>query len=124
MTIAITATYAAILALLLAVLSVRTVLKRVKADELWSTNDTELFCNVRAHGNLIEYAPIFLILLAFLEINGTSAAWLHLLGLTFVAARLVSTYYFLGNQALALRGVALFGSVIPIALAAILLLIG
>ena len=43
---------------------------------------------IRAHGNLAEYAPSALILLAILEFNGFGAWQLHVLGGAFTAARI------------------------------------
>jgi len=43
---------------------------------------------IRAHGNLAEFAPSALILLALLELNGLPGWQLHALGGAFTAARL------------------------------------
>ena len=44
---------------------------------------------VRGHGNLIEYAPLFLILMLLAELNGVSATYLHLSGSIFTSGRLM-----------------------------------
>ena len=50
---------------------------------------TRLFVFVQAQGNLAEYLPVFLILLALLELNkGLSSYFLHLLGIVFTVARI------------------------------------
>ena len=38
---------------------------------------------VRGHGNLVEYAPLFLILMLLAELSGLSATYLHLSGSIF-----------------------------------------
>ena len=44
---------------------------------------------IRAHGNLIEYAPLFLLLLLLAEINQLNAVILHLSGASFFLGRLM-----------------------------------
>jgi hypothetical protein len=47
---------------------------------------------VRAHGNFIEYTPLFLVLLFMAEYQGLSACWVHAFGSIFVIGRLVHVY--------------------------------
>jgi len=47
---------------------------------------------IRAHGNLTENAPLALLLMAVLEINGLPAWQLHLLGAGFTLARFAHVY--------------------------------
>lgn len=47
---------------------------------------------IRAHGNLVEYAPIVLVLMVTLELNGLPHWQLHLFGMAFIAARLSHAY--------------------------------
>ncbi len=49
---------------------------------------------IRAHANLIENAPLFFLLLAVNEIQGTPAWLLHLTGLLFLVARLAHAHGF------------------------------
>ena len=44
---------------------------------------------VRGHGNLIEYAPFFLILMLIAELNGLASAYLHSSGIIFTIGRLM-----------------------------------
>lgn len=53
------------------------------------SNNTEQLLAFRRHGNFAEWAPIFLILLGVLELNGSSATTLHALGGVFVVARIL-----------------------------------
>ena len=42
---------------------------------------------IRAHGNLIEYAPLFLILMLLLELTGASETFLYICGTVFTVGR-------------------------------------
>lgn len=61
----------------------------------WSTgvslgtgDDRQLTRAVRAQGNLTEYAPVFMILLAVVEVQGGNGTWLWLVSTLFVVGRL------------------------------------
>ncbi|OUR79444.1 hypothetical protein A9Q83_03295 [Alphaproteobacteria bacterium 46_93_T64] len=119
----ITATYAAALGILTAGLGFATVIMRAKSKVSWGDGgNLSLQRAIRAHGNLIEYMPIFLILLVILENSGTSAGWLHILGAVFLGGRLVSIIYFWISQKFSLRVIALWGAVLPIVAGSVLLL--
>lgn len=45
--------------------------------------------SVRAHGNLIENAPIFLICLALIELVGGEGIWVIVLGCAFIVGRVM-----------------------------------
>ena len=47
----------------------------------------ELERAIRGHGNLIEYAPLFLILMLLLELTGASETLLYICGTVFTAGR-------------------------------------
>ena len=49
-------------------------------------------CRMRAHANFVEYAPLFLILLALIELARGSPAWLWGVGILFVLARLAHPF--------------------------------
>lgn len=121
----ITATYAAALGVMTAALGAATVVRRAKTGISWGDGgDFALQRAIRAHGNLTEYAPVFLIILLALENTGASATWLHGLGGAFLAGRVVSAVYFWVAQVFALRVIALWGALLPILVGAALLLIG
>ena len=44
---------------------------------------------IRAHGNLIEYAPLFLILLLLCELSNLNSLYLHIAGIFFFLGRLM-----------------------------------
>ena len=53
---------------------------------------SELLQSLRAHGNLMEHAPIALILLLLLEMQGVVDWKLHLIGSTFFLCRILHAY--------------------------------
>ncbi len=89
MHLATTALYAGLLALLFVVLSIRVTLARVKYKvDLGDGGKMEMIQALRIQGNLAEYLPVALILMALLE-NAGSAPWLiHTLGIVLLVARL------------------------------------
>ena len=93
MQIDITITYTIILIIFMLILAFRIidlrgspVTKFLHADDRVIDEDT-LYRAVRAHGNLIEYAPLFLILMLIAELNGLSPLYLHISGCIFTAGR-------------------------------------
>ena len=89
----VTALYAALLALLLFILSIRVIGLRGNpafAFIAQSRGDDELLQRaIRAHGNFTEYVPTMLILLYFLETSGLSAGLLHAFAGAFLLGRMV-----------------------------------
>ena len=87
----VTPLYAGLLAIFYFVLSMRVIQRRRGANiSLGDGGDPEMQRRVRGHGNFAEYAPFALLLIALLEIGGTTPFWLlHLLGLTLVIARVL-----------------------------------
>ena len=81
MTAAITGLYAAALAVLFLVLSVRVIVyRRGNSISLGDGGDAVLLARIRAQGNFVEYAPFGLLLLLIAEAQGTAPFWLHLCG--------------------------------------------
>jgi uncharacterized membrane protein YecN with MAPEG domain len=77
MPLAITALYAALLALVGVVLD---------------GGHRSLIEANRRHMNFVEQVPLLLILLALVELNGGSSTWVHTLGGTLLVARLVHPF--------------------------------
>ena len=120
----VTFVFAAALGLLLVAQALPVVVRRAKLHQPFGDGgDASLERAIRAHGNLAEYAPMFLLLLALAEIAGAQALHLYLLGGLFLFSRAVYLAYFFGWQILPLRIVAFWSSVLPVAGAAILLAI-
>lgn len=85
----ITGIYAGLCGLLLTVLYVRVSQRRLAVKiGVGTGGDAELEQRVRAHGNLIEAAPIVLILLYLVERTALDPVFIHAFGATFLLARL------------------------------------
>jgi uncharacterized membrane protein YecN with MAPEG domain len=85
--------YAALLALLFVVLSVRTLrLRRRLRIAVGDAGDATMLRAMRVHANFAEYVPLSLVLLFFVESDGASALLLHGLGLGLLVGRLVHAY--------------------------------
>jgi len=86
----VTPLYAALLGLFYLYLSLRIPRLRMRHHiGLGDGNVPELRRAVRMHANFAEYVPLILVLLTFAELGGTSAWFLHVLGITLVIARLL-----------------------------------
>ena len=55
---------------------------------------SELQVAIRVHGNAVEYVPIGLILLLFMEMNGAQTWMVHICGIVLLAGRLMHYYGF------------------------------
>ena len=86
----ITATYAAILALILVVLSVMVIAMRAQTKIALSHGDNlQLAERIRKHGNFTEYVPMALILMGLAEPGGANPMLIHAAGVILVAFRLL-----------------------------------
>ena len=92
MPLPVTALYAGSLALWFLVLSYRVVGRRRAGVSLGDSGDPGMLRVVRGHANFAEYVPLGLIMLAILELGGTSLLVLHGLGLALLAGRLLHGY--------------------------------
>ena len=91
--ISVTPIYAAILALMLVLLSVRTLLLRRRlAVSIGDGGKAVLARAVRVHGNFVEYVPLTLLLLFFLEVSLDNAVVIHVLGMLLITGRISHAY--------------------------------
>ena len=89
----VTATYAAILGLILAALSLWVVAGRLSSGVLHGDGGREAFGRrMRAHANFTEYVPLILILIALLEMMRTSIYLITPLLIILVIARLMHPF--------------------------------
>ena len=88
--IVITPMYAAMLGIILLVLSIRVVaVVREKGGIGYGDGgNTDFTPVVRGQGNFIKYVPIILILIAFAEAGGTSISYIHAMGGALVLGRI------------------------------------
>lgn len=90
MILVVTPTYAALLGLLFAYLSVRVISARRRARvALGDGGDRALLRRQRVQGNFAEYVPLVLVLMTLVELQGAPAPLLHAIGLALLAGRLV-----------------------------------
>jgi len=93
MIVPVTAVFAAVLGLLLVVLSLFVSRHRLRLKQnLGVSEDIDFQATVRAQANLVEYAPIGLIMLAIAELNGVSGTLIYWTGLGFVVGRLLHAF--------------------------------
>lgn len=86
----VTAIYASLLALLYAWLAVRVILyRRSNRISLGDNGDPEMRQRMRTHANCAEYAPIGVILLLLLELQGVPSWVAHASGLCLLAGRML-----------------------------------
>ncbi len=88
--VTITPLYAALLGLVLLVLSGRVIaVVRAKGEiNLGDGGNPDFQVAIRQHGNFIEYVPLILILIGFAEAGGASNAWIHGLGGALLVGRI------------------------------------
>lgn len=90
---AITAFYAALLALFFVFLSFRVIgWRRLKSVELGHGDDSQLLRRMRVHANFAEYVPFTLLLMAMAESMTAPRPLIHLAGLILVAGRFMHAY--------------------------------
>ena len=93
MIVPVTAVFAAVTGLLLLVLSAQVVKYRLKYRKGLGVNeDPECEAAVRAHANLVEYAPLGLIMLAIAELNGVSGSLIYWTGMALVVGRILHAW--------------------------------
>ena len=119
MPLPITAIYAAPLGLMVIALGARIVwLRRSHRIGMGDGGNKQLARAIRCHGNLVEYAPMALILMTLCELNGAPGPFLHTVGATLVVGRLLHA------QGLSSSGGGSFGRTCGTALTWIVLLAG
>lgn len=95
----ITGLYAGCLGILLVLLSLNVIrFRRRSRVALGENGNFELTRAIRAHANFVEYAPMFLVLLALAEFQNLPAIAVHLFGLVFVIGRVLHAYSLLIHE--------------------------
>ncbi|HEY3917541.1 MAG TPA: MAPEG family protein [Stellaceae bacterium] len=114
--------YAGIFVLIYVALTVRVIaLRNSRRVSLGSGGDPQLERAIRVHGNFIEYVPLALILLGFLELQHGSRYLLHLLCLLLLVGRLAHIAALTReNTVNPLRGLGVGLTVLVLLIAAIL----
>ncbi len=87
--------YAGLLALLFLWLSLRVVKgRRAHKVSVGDGGEKDMVKRMRVQANCAEYAPIGLILLAMLELQGVAGGWVHAGGLALLAGRVLHAWGF------------------------------
>jgi uncharacterized membrane protein YecN with MAPEG domain len=87
--------------------------------------DRDFQVAIRAHGNLVEYAPIILIMMAIGELNGIASGQIYWIGMLFIVGRLLHAWGFIksrGGTALSRMIGVLFTWLAMLAMAVMLLI--
>ena len=85
--------YAALLAIMFVVLSIRTIRQRRKLKiGLGDAGNKDMQRTMRVHANFAEYVPLCLLMIYWVEQSGVYAWFVHLLCLGLVAGRLSHAY--------------------------------
>jgi uncharacterized membrane protein YecN with MAPEG domain len=88
-----TSLYTALLALIMIFLSIKIIQNRRSSKiSLGENGDDFLQRKIRAHGNFIEYTPIFLIMLLLVEMAGLNKYFVHFFGIIFIVGRASHSY--------------------------------
>jgi uncharacterized protein len=91
--------FAGLCALLQTALTALVIRRRAQAGvSLQDGGDQQLLERIRAHGNFVETAPMALLLLALLEMNGLAASWIWGFGAMLVAGRMLHAYGLLSGR--------------------------
>lgn len=107
----IAAIYAGLSGLMLVYLSISVIKTRMAAQIAFGDQQHRpLQQRCRAHGNFIEYTPIFLLLLVLAEMHQLSVYAVHMLGLMFLAGRISHAYSLIHVETLTESG-AVEGSI-------------
>lgn len=93
MIVPVSAVFAAVLGILLIVLSILVSRFRLKYKKsLGVTDDQDFEAAVRAQANLVEYAPLGLMMLAIAELNGVASGLIYWTGMAFVVGRILHAF--------------------------------
>lgn len=88
----ITLLYASLLTILFAVMALRMSGLRFRTQTFFGSADESMTQLMRAHGNLAEHLPPFLIILLLLEMNNVAGGLLHLFGMIFLMCRVLHAF--------------------------------
>lgn len=93
MPFSITPLYAAILALIYIAMSFYVIVTRARTHVLVGDGgNPDLLVAIRRHGNMAEYMPFAILMMALGELSGLGATWLHVSGLALIAGRLMHPF--------------------------------
>lgn len=116
----VTLLYAGLLGILsLALSSAPGILRGRKKIDAGDGGDQELLLAMRRHANFSEYVPLALLLISLLELNAVGSRYIHGLGATLLAGRLLHAAFFKQGVASVPRGLGAGLTVLVIVIASI-----
>ena len=83
--------YAGVLVIMAVALALNTAFRRMETKNALGGDDDTLVKRSRAFGNLVEHAPLMIILLILMEYGG-SEFLVHIFGIGFILSRLAQAY--------------------------------
>jgi uncharacterized membrane protein YecN with MAPEG domain len=118
--------YAAILAVMFVVLTIRVIKGRIRGRiSLGDGGDEALIRAQRTHGNFAEFVPFALLLIALAEMNGSPAWSIHVLGSVLIVSRLAHAWALQGGmERMTFRKAGMIGTFIVLLGAALHAVIG
>lgn len=85
-----TAGYSALLAIFYVAMSAHVIAARARTNiSIGDGGNPHMLLAIRRHGNLAEYLPFAIVLMALAEMLGTGAVWLHASGLMLIGGRIL-----------------------------------
>ena len=94
-----TAFYAGVLGIMAVALALNTAFRRMETKTAIGGDDNILIKRSRAFGNLVEHAPLMIILLMLMEYKG-SEFFVHIFGIGFILFRGSHAYGLISNEGL------------------------
>ncbi|MDB9926702.1 MAPEG family protein [Hyphomicrobiales bacterium] len=91
--------YAGILVIMAVALALNTAFRRMETKTALGGDDSILLKRSRAFGNLIEHAPLMIILLMLMEYRG-SEFFVHIFGIGFILSRIAHAYGIIAEEGL------------------------
>jgi hypothetical protein len=91
------ALYAGNLTIMAVALALNTAFRRMELKKELGGDDLTLIKRSRAHGNLIEHAPLMIILLMLMEYRG-SEFFVHIFGIGFILSRISHAYGLIAEE--------------------------
>jgi uncharacterized membrane protein YecN with MAPEG domain len=91
--------YAGVLVIMAVALALNTAFRRMETKTALCDDDLVLLKRSRAFGNLVEHAPLMIILLMFIEYSGNEF-FVHIFGIGFILSRIAHAYGLIAEEGL------------------------
>ena len=91
--------YAGVLVIMAVALALNTAFRRMETKTALGDDDSVLLKRSRAFGNLVEHAPLMIILLMLMEYRGNEF-FVHIFGIGFILSRIAHAYGLIAEEGL------------------------